>query len=336
MRTLEDLTEQMERSDEAAAFIVASLAPSDLRYHVKHGDPADADHYFRARPSISKSVALRTKAAVTALTTGDGLAPQSPEARAFLALADRRTVLTQLGAVTLPPMNASVTVQVGNATASWVGEANAKPISSLSFNAAGLKPNKLTTTVVGSDELFDLSLPAALQLVMRALTSALASALDTALLDPTSAAIAGVRPASLTNGLTGITPAGDYQNQAGQVLAGISGGAPTRPVFVANLQSALRLTALRDLESIGVRVLVTPAAGNRLIAIDADGIAVTDGGVEIVKGQPDLQMDDSPTNPSTSATVMVSTWQRNLAAVRVERYVSWVKRSDAVAFLTLA
>ena len=116
----------------------------------------------------------------------------------------------------------------------------------------------------------------------------------------------------------------------------ISGGAPTRPVLVVSLQSALRLTALRDLESLGVKVLISPAAGNRLIAIDADGIAVTDGGVEIVRGQPDLHMNDAPDNPSTSATVMTSLWQRNLTAVRVERYVSWIKRADAVAYLTLA
>ena len=146
-----------------------------------------------------------------------------------------------------------------------------------------------------SNELADLSNPAALPIVTRALTSALAGALDAALFDPASAAVAGVKPASLTNGVTGVTPAGDYQNQVGQVLAGISGGAPTRPVLVVSLQSALRLTALRDLESLGVKVLISPAAGNRLIAIDADGIAVTDGGVEIVKGQPDLHMNDDRT-----------------------------------------
>ena len=78
----------MERNDGAAAFLVASLAPSSLRYHVRHGDPADADRYFTLRPSISKPVALRVKAAVAARTTTDGswagpLSPQSPEARAF-------------------------------------------------------------------------------------------------------------------------------------------------------------------------------------------------------------------------------------------------------------
>lgn len=97
-------------------------------------------------------------------------------------------------------------------------------------------------------------------------------------LDPANAGTASIKPASLTNGLVALTPAGDYQNQVGQVLGGLSGGAPTKPVLIASLQSALRLTALRDLQAIGVKVIVTPAAGG-LIGVDADGVAwVDDGG----------------------------------------------------------
>jgi hypothetical protein len=92
----------MEHNDAAAAFIVASLAPSSLKFHIRYGDQADADLYFSSRSSISKSVALRVKAAVAAGTTTDGswagpLAPTSPEERAFVALADRSTRVTQLG-----------------------------------------------------------------------------------------------------------------------------------------------------------------------------------------------------------------------------------------------
>jgi hypothetical protein len=36
------------------------------------------------------------------------------------------------------------------------------------------------------------------------------------------------------------------------VLAGISGGAPSKPVLVVSLQTGLKLTGLRDLESLGV------------------------------------------------------------------------------------
>ena len=53
-------------------------------------------------------------------------------------------------------------------------------------------------------------------------------------------------------------------------------------------------------------------------------------------GEPDIQMNDAPDSTSTSSTVMVSSFQRNLKVIRVERWVNWAKRSDAVAYLTLA
>jgi hypothetical protein len=83
-------------------------------------------------------------------------------------------------------------------------------------------------------------------------------------------------------------------------------------------------------------VLISPAAGTNLIAIDADGIVVSDDGAEITTGQPDLQMSDSPTDPAVAASVMTSTWQRDLVAVKCERSTTWTKRATAVALLTLA
>ena len=81
---------------------------------------------------------------------------------------------------------------------------------------------------------------------------------------------------------------------------------------------------------------MTPAAGNRLIAIDADGIVWVDDGGDLKVGQPDVEMSDTPTATSTAATVMTSSFQRNMKVVRSERFVNWAKRADAVAYLTLA
>jgi hypothetical protein len=145
-----------------------------------------------------------------------------------------------------------------------------------------------------------------------------------------------VKPASLTNGVTPVVAEGEFQNQVGRVLAGISGGAPSKPTLILSLQSALRLTALRDLESLGIRVIVSPAAEDRLIAIDADRAGAGDEGAEVRTGTPDIEMVDSTTNPPTASTVLVSTWQRNLQVVRVEHWVNWIKAADAVAYLTLA
>ena len=63
---------------------------------------------------------------------------------------------------------------------------------------------------------------------------------------------------------------------------------------------------------------------------------MTEGGVDIQSGTPDLQMNDSPDSPPTASTVMISTWQRDLVALKVERWINWTARSGAVAMLTLA
>jgi hypothetical protein len=189
--------------------------------------------------------------------------------------------------------------------------------------------------LAGSSELFRVANFGDLQVWDRPLVSVVASTLDTTLLDPTNAGITDVKPASLTNGLTTIPPLLDFQNQVGQVLAAICGGSPTKPVLIVSLQTALRLAALPTLTDY-VKVLVSPATTNKLIAIDADGVGFVDDGGTVDIGTPDIEMSDTPANPNVASTVMISSWQRNLKVLRCTRWVNWTKRPDAVAMLMLA
>ena len=63
---------------------------------------------------------------------------------------------------------------------------------------------------------------------------------------------------------------------------------------------------------------------------------MTEGGVDIRRGMPDVQLDTAPDSPPTASTVLVSTWQRGLVALKVECWINWAVRSGAVATLTLA
>ena len=136
--------------------------------------------------------------------------------------------------------------------------------------------------IVISEELADLSAPDALGIVRRALISATAAAEATTLLDSTITAIAGVRPASIINGVSPITPAGDFANNVGQVLNALSAGDPSRPVLVVSFRTAARMQAmLRDLRELGVKVVICSAAGNKIIGVDADGLLVSEGGIDI-------------------------------------------------------
>jgi hypothetical protein len=342
MHTLDDLNRLHAHHDRAASFVVGSLLHHELRAFAGDHDTLTALGQNRG---LSKAVMnLATKAAVAVANTTDvswaaPLAASGAEAAAFLESAERYAVLPRLGAVRVNGQ-ALGGVQVGGAAAGWVGENTPKPIRSMSFASLSLTPRTLTVNVVLSEELVRLSVPGSLGLVERSLSASLTTALDTALLDPTSAAIAGVKPASLTNGLTGIVAAGDLAANVAQAIAGISGGAAARPVVVVSAATAARLTGLRDLTEAGIRVLVSPAAANRVIAIDADGILYTDDGVELRQGQPDLIMDDAPgaivQGAAGAAPVHTSLWQSNRIALKALRHIAWLKRADAVAFVTLA
>jgi hypothetical protein len=339
--TLDDLNRLHAQQDRAAGFIVASLLADELKFLAD--SPAHVANFGASRGIPRPVLAFATKAAVNAATTTDAtwagpLTSSGADARAFLELAERMAILPRLGAVRI---EGAVTgaVQVSNATADWVGENAPKPIRAMSSTATNLTPRTLTANIVVSDELAKIGSPGTLPLLQRALSVSLVSALDTALLDPASGGITNVRPASLTSGLVGITPTGDLANNIGQALAGISGGAASRPVIIVGAQTAARLTGLRDLADAGIRVLISSAAANRVIAVDADGVLFIDDGVELRRGTPDLVMNDAPSTVVQavgSAPVHTSTWQQNLTAIKALRHVSWTKRADAVAFLTLA
>ena len=121
------------------------------------------------------------------------------------------------------------------------------------------------------------------------------------------------------------------------MLNALSAGDPSRPVLAVSFGTAVRMQAmLRDLRELGVKVVISSAAGNKIIGVDADGLLVSEGGIDIRRGTPDVQMNDAPDSPPTASTVLISTWQRDLVALKVERWINWTARSGAVATLTLA
>ena len=315
-----------------AGMVIATA--SHLLGHYACENPDMLDHFMRAR-RVSRPVQLHVKAAVATMSTTSGLAPSQPMIQAFIGAVDREWSLPQLGAVKVPSTNVTGATQATSATAYWVGESAPKPLSTLGFAAMSLTPRKCVADLAVSEELLTLAVPDALGLVERGAVTATATALDMALWDPANAGTTDVKPASLTFGLTTIPPLGDFQNQVGQTLAAISGGAARRAALIVNVQTAMRLSALPSLGQF-VKIIVSPAATNKIIAVDADGVVFSDDGGAMKMGTPEVQLDDAPTAVSVAATIMTSTWQRNMKVVRGERWVAWAKRSDAVSMLTLA
>jgi hypothetical protein len=124
-------------------------------------------------------------------------------------------------------------------------------------------------------------------------------------------------------------------------------GDAERPVIIMAPRAAVHLATLTTLDGaplfpnlgplggtiMGVPVLTTPAAGNKVILIDASCLIVTDEGLLIDRTEhASVELSDSPSSPST----LVSGFQGNLALLKVTRYLHWTfTAADAVAYLEL-
>ena len=87
----------------------------------------------------------------------------------------------------MPSTNAVGAAQTAAAVAYWVGEAGPKPLSALAFAALSLTPRKLAADIAATEELLTHAVADVLMIIERAAVTAVATAWDTALLDPANA-----------------------------------------------------------------------------------------------------------------------------------------------------
>ncbi len=320
------------------------------------------------------------KAAVAAGTTTDAawakpLVEYQNMASEFAELLRPQTIIGRIPGLRNVPFNIKVPRQTGGSSASWVGEGAPKPVSALAFDQISLGVTKLAGIVVMTDELVRFSNPSAEQIVRQDLIDTIVQTMDRDFVDPANAGSAGVKPASITYGVTPVVASGtdadavraDVQALMGKfVTANLSlSGA----VFIMTEMQALALALMlnplgqREFPDVqingdsggrffGLPVVLSeniPAnagtgdpvvgAGARIILAKASEIMLADDGETLLdaSNQASLQMDSAPTNPPTATTVMVSLWQMNLVGIRAERFINWTKRRPgAVQFIDSA
>jgi len=93
-----------------------------------------------------------------------------------------------------------VPAQTGGGTYSWVGEGNAKPVTSGTLATVTVGYAKAAGIIVLTRELVMISSPSAEGVVREEMIAGIGAFLDSQLVDPAVAAVAGVNPASITNG----------------------------------------------------------------------------------------------------------------------------------------
>ena len=306
------------------------------------------------------------KAAVSAVntTTDAALIGNEGGFGDFVEFLRPMTIVGKLGANGMPalrrvPFRVPLIKQTGAAVGYWVGEGAPKPVTKPSWGRTELGPLKAANIAVATMEALRDSSPSAETLLRDDLAAAIAAAIDTAFIDPANAGSAGVKPASITNGLTGTASGG---NDAAAIREDVRAA---MGVFVANenpidtgvwimssttaLALSLMRTALDQAEFpgitmgggtfMGLPVIVSSYAGTNVVLMNASDIwFADDGGINVdMSTEASLQMMDNPTVNSVTptATDLVSMFQTNSVAFRAERTVNWTRRRDSgVALIT--
>lgn len=312
---------------------------------------------------------LVTKAAVPAATTSDAtwaaplVGDEGSVFADFVEYLRPQTILGRFGQGGVPslrrvPFRVPLVGQTSGGDGYWVGEGQAKPLTKFDFSRTTLEPLKVANIAVATMEVVRDSSPSADIIIRDQLAAALRERLDTDFIDPIKAAVAGVSPASILNGVTGTASSGNdadaVRNDIRTLFASFiaANNAPTSGVFIMQATTALALSLMQNplgqsefpgLSMTGGTLFGLPAIVSEYVPdgivalVNASDIYIGDeGGIDLsMSTEASLQMDDAPDNPTTDSTVLVSLWQRNLVGFRAERAINWARRRDsAVAYLT--
>ena len=316
------------------------------------------------------------KAAVAAGTTTDAtwakpLVEYQNMASEFAELLRPATIIGRIPGLRNVPFNIKVPRQTGGSSASWVGEGKPKPVSALAFDQVTLGVTKLAGIVVMTDELVRFSNPSAEAIVRQDLIDTIVQTMDKDFVDPANAGAAGVKPASITNGVTPVPASG---TDADAVRADVQ--ALMKKFLVANLSLGGAVFLMNETMALSLALMLNPlgqpefpglalngnsggtffglpvilseniaanatsgSEGARIILAKASEIMVADDGETLLdaSNQASLEMDSAPTSPPTATTVLVSLWQHNMVGIRAERFINWTKRRNgAVQYIDSA
>ena len=323
------------------------------------GNFSEAADYANRWKDSTPEVALYLKAAVAAGNTTDATwaSPLVNQgiSQDFLALLRPATILGKIPNLRNVPFNTKVPAQTAGGTYGWVGEAKPKPVTKLAFSAETLGIAKAAGIIVLTEELVRLSNPSAEALARADMIAGIAQFLDQQFIDPAVAAVAGVNPASITNGApTAVATANPLADILGLMNHFATNNIPMAGLtFIMSQANALALSfqahhdgtpvfpdiSIEGGDFKGIRIVTSQAAASLVIALQPQLILYADdGGVTIdASREASIQMDTAPASPADATTVLVSLWQHNLVGLRAERFVNWKRASaNAVKYLTAA
>lgn len=315
---------------------------------------------------------FRQKATVPAGTTTDAtwaapLVYAETWAGDFVAYNRPRTVIGQANFRRVP-FNVRIGGQTSGGSANWVGQGKSKPVTKFDFIAYTTGYTKVAAISVITKELLRLSDPSAEALVRDGLSDAVVAKIDGDLFDPDLAAVSGINPAGLLNGVAPV--AGPTSSDPEDIRCAILRlWAPwdatfmgDRPAYYTTPAVARYLATIRDalgnrafpemtmnggiLDGVPVRVSQYLAnnggsGGAPFILVDEAEIWLADDDSVTLdfSDHATIEMSDTPVG-SSSATVtshgspFVNMFQTNSRAFLAERPIWWgPRRTGAVQWI---
>ena len=322
---------------------------------------AAAQKHWENTPEVS----LALKTAVAAGTTADSswagpLVYNQNLVDEFVNFLRPQTIIGKMTGFRRVPFNVRFPTQTSGSTVGWVGEGKAKPVSKFALSSGTLGFAKAAGIVVITMELARFSSPSAEMLVRDDLTAQMIEFLDQQFIDPGVAAVANVNPASITNGAGNISQSAAAWSSQANVLTDLktflqgfadnnieidgttywimtpSVALALSMLVTANGQYAFPNIGVNGGTLAGIPVITSnsvahsTSAGSNVCLVKASEVFLADDNqVAIdVSQEASLQMDTAPSEEVTTptASTVVSMFQTNSLAIRVERVINWQRR----------
>jgi HK97 family phage prohead protease len=280
-----------------------------------------------------------------------------------------QTILGKFGVNGIPalrrvPFYYPVVTQASGGTAYWVAEGSAKPMTKPTWSRTELTPLVIAGLAAATLQALKFSTPDADRALRDDLTAAVVEAIDTAFIDPANAGTSGAKPAAITNGIVGTAASvgndavairqdakkamGVFVAAKNPLTSGVWIMSGTNALGASTLVNPLGQDEFPDLNVnggmfMGLPVIVSEGASTTVTLVNASDIWLADeGGVNVdMSTEASLQMVDNPTGTSTGSdpveATLVSMFQTNSVAIRVEKFINWARRRPTgVATITAA
>ena len=321
-----------------------------------------AENLYDDERIVKATHAMMTKAAVSPATTGNAnnagnLVTESGVYGDFVEYLMARTIVGNLSMRSVP-FRVPLISQDSIGRAYWTGENSPKGVTSGQFGQTSMEPLKIASIAVASTELLRDSSPAADALIRDSLVDALRKTVDQDFIDPTNAGSTNVKPASITNGVSAHTATGTDRNAVVADMKAVfqqfigDNRDINNAVWVMDGTTALGLSLMLNAQGQpafpgmnmsggtlgGLPVVVSEyvpldsANAHQIVLVDQANIYyANDGGVQVdMSDQASVEMSDSPDGTGQ----LVSLFQNNLTAWRVEQRLNWMpRRSKSVAII---